>query len=160
MLELFVMQCKWWTKSSCTNWWLNPDMRDFYMNKIRHLNRFRTVSHPSAHTKVFSRGGKTLQASYLCKVKLLVGFCTLCKLMLLCQIRDGQEASSKWGIYIFFHGQEIVSVELNGKLKERLQPTVNLILPWWELINISTGMLLHHLNLHMILRKIAFSQDF
>lgn len=66
----------------------------------------------------------------------------------------------KVGYIYFFHGQEIVSVELNGKLKVRLQPTVNLILPWWELINISTGMLLHHLNLHMILRKIAFSKDF
>lgn len=60
-------------------------------------------------------------------------------------------------IYMYyFHGQELISVEPDGKLKVRLQPTVNLMLPWWELINISTGILMHYLNLHMILRKIAF----
>lgn len=69
------------------------------------------------------------------------------------------ERLSQSGIYMcifFFHGQELISVEPDGKLKVRLQPTVNLKLHSWELINISTGILTHYLNLHRILRKIAF----
>lgn len=37
-----------------------------------------------------------------------------------------------------------------------MQQTVNLILPWWELINISTGMLVHYLNCSRSLGKLPF----
>lgn len=150
------LRCKWWTKSSCTNRWLNPDMRSFYMNKIWDLNRFKVVSHPSIHTKEFSSQVKSLQASYLRRVKLLAGFCSLCRLTLPCQIRKVQEALSKWGMHFFFHCLEIILMKLNKKLKVKLQQTVNLILPWWELINISTGILMHYLNCTWSFRKLPF----
>lgn len=58
--------------------------------------------------------------------------------------------------YFFFYCQEIISIKLNRKLEVKMQQTVNLILPWWELINISTGILMHYLNCTRSLGKLPF----
>lgn len=125
------------------------------MNKIWDLNRLEIVSHPSVHTKEFCSQVKSLQASYFCKVKVLAVF-VICV---------DWHCTAKWDefkrlyqsrYFFFFYCQETISIKLNRKLKVKMRQTVNLILPWWELINISTGTLMHYLNCTRSLGKLPF----
>lgn len=54
------------------------------------------------------------------------------------------------------HSLEPISIKLNRRLKGKLQQTVHLIIPQWELINISTGTFMHYLNRTWSLKKLPF----